>query len=146
MPNLENIKFRFLLKEEFESIIPYVSKLNPKLSRETIWLRLDEMKDQGVRCIGVFDSKKLIGMCSVWVQTRFYCGKMIEPDNVYIENEYRSLGLGKLLIEFLEDTGKKENCEVSELNCYLDNEKGLKFWRNQGYKELGFHMQKKIYN
>ncbi|MCJ8275252.1 MAG: GNAT family N-acetyltransferase [Bdellovibrionales bacterium] len=139
----DSLIINFIPKEQLDSILPLVEELNPSIDPELLFLRLQTMKDENFRCIGIFDKEKLIGVCGLWTQTRFYCGKMIEPDGVVIDSKYRSLGLGKKLVEFIDQVAKDESCDVSELNCYLHNPRGLEFWRNNGYSDLGVHMQKK---
>lgn len=138
-----NYSIRFLKLEEFDQIIPLVSMLNPKMPREILSARLEAMKKEGFKCIGVFDQIKIIGVCGVWEQTRLYCGRIIEPDSVFIHPDYRSSGIGKLLVQFLDDYAITQGADVSELNCYVTNEQGLSFWRSNGYKDLGIHLQKK---
>jgi ribosomal protein S18 acetylase RimI-like enzyme len=74
--------------------------------------------------------------------TRFYCGKTIEPDNVIVDPEYQSKGIGEIMIDWVLEYGRKENCDVSELNAYVTNPGGQRFWMNQGFRILGFHFQK----
>lgn len=75
---------------------------------------------------------------------KFYVGKHIEPDNVVIAEKYRNQNLGTKMIAWLENYAKQNGCTASELNCYVNNDKGIKFWIEQGYKIIGFHFQKGI--
>jgi GNAT superfamily N-acetyltransferase len=87
---------------------------------------------------------QLIGMSGLWLLNKYYVGKHIEPDNVMVLPEYRGNGIGEQLLEWITAYGKAQGCIASELNCYVNNSEGLKFWLNNGYKVLGFHCQKKF--
>lgn len=138
------ISFRILKKQETKTILPLVKLLNSSIDEKDLASRLEEMLGQGYQCAGAFDDLKLIGICGIWIQTKFYSGKFIEPDNVYVLEHYRSKGVARDLLSFVYEYGKAQGCVVSELNCYIENEKGLKFWDADDYKKLGYHLQKKI--
>jgi GNAT superfamily N-acetyltransferase len=102
------------------------------------------MIETGYECVGVFDEETLVGICGIWTLTKIYVGRHIEPDNVIISPEYRSRQLGQQLMEWVESYARSKGCVASELNCYVSNDAGNKFWQQQGYKVLGLHYQKKM--
>lgn len=128
--------------ESMHTIIPFLQLLNPKIDEDTLKSRLDDMILQGYECVGVYDSGKLIGISGLWTLTKYYVGKHIEPDNVIIHPEYQGKGIGELMMQWIYDYGRSKGCVASELNCYVINNDGIKFWMNQGYKMIGFHFQK----
>jgi len=66
-------------------------------------------------------------------------GKHIEPDNVFVKREYRSSGVGQMMIDFLLQYAKDLGCDGTEVNCYVANTQGQKFWERQGYEPLAYH-------
>ena len=135
---------KLIEKEVLNDIIPLLQGLNPKMSKTVLEKRLAQMVLQGYQCVGVYDSLKLIGISGLWVLTKYYVGKHIEPDNVYIIPEYQGKGIGKLMMEWIFEDAKNIGCAASELNCYVDNEAGKRFWEQQGYTAIGYHFQKKF--
>jgi len=141
----DDFRVEILKENQIEVVIPLVKKLNPKLSIELLEERLKEMITQGYECLACYDNKEQVaGICGLWTQTRFYSGKFLEPDNVFIEEKYRSFGLGQKIMKFVEILAKERGCDVLELNCYLENDKGNHFWERQGFKALGYHYQKSL--
>lgn len=140
------ISFRMLKEEEeLSTLIGMMTELNSGLSEETLNDRLQEMISQGYECLGAFNSSlELIGVSGLWTLTKFYSGKFIEPDNVFIKSEYRSQGVGEKMMSFIEGLAKERGCDAVELNCYLDNTRGQMFWTNQGFTALGYHYVKRI--
>ncbi|RKR12956.1 acetyltransferase (GNAT) family protein [Maribacter vaceletii] len=139
-----NSKLEILLipQEELHTILPLVYELNNgKTSNKILEERLIEMKKMNFQCIGVYDVNKLIGICGFWILNKFYIGKHIEPDNVYIAKEYRSRGVGKLMLDWIYEYAKENNCNSSEINCYVKNTRGVQFWEEQGYTPEGYHMR-----
>ena len=137
-------KFELIEKKNIYSIIPLLQMLNDQLSTELLKERLDEMVERGYECLGVYDQEELIGICGIWILTKYYVGRHIEPDNVMILPAYRSKGIGEQMMEWVYAYGQSKGCVASELNCYTTNSGGQKFWANEGYRILGFHYQKKF--
>lgn len=138
------ISFKLIEKEENNAIIPFLQILNNKIETETLRSRLLEMFQQGYECVGVYKDGRLIGISGLWILTKYYVGKYIEPDDVVILPEYRNSGIGQMLMNWIYEYGKSKGCIASELNCYVANAFGQKFWINQEYKIIGFHFQKNL--
>jgi GNAT superfamily N-acetyltransferase len=137
-------EIKLIPKDQLISIIPLIKHLNPSLSETTLKLRLEEMVAQGYQCAGMYLDNQLIGICGLWMMTKFYVGKHIEPDNVFILPKYRRLGFGKQLLEWVQEYGKSQGCIASELNCYVSNETGNTFWEQEGFEKIGYHYQKPL--
>ncbi|MGS2741740.1 GNAT family N-acetyltransferase [Sinomicrobium sp. M5D2P17] len=129
--------------QDIFTIIPLLRQLNTEIPVKTLEERLEDMVNQGYQCLGVYDKGKLIGVSGLWILTKYYVGKHIEPDNVVIHPDYRGSGIGKMMMDWITEYGKSIGCEASELNCYVSNDKGVKFWINSGYRIIGYHFQKK---
>ncbi len=134
---------QWIAEDNLSSIIPLLQTINEGVGEEVLEERLALMKAANYRCAGVYDGDQLIGICGVWVLYKHYVGKHIELDNVVLLPSHRNKGLGESLMDWLEAWAKEQGCAASELNCYVHNSAGIKFWLNQGYKILGFHCQKK---
>jgi GNAT superfamily N-acetyltransferase len=136
--------FNLIAPDKIYDIIPLLQLLNNKIDGETMKSRLSEMITQGYECVGVYDADRLIGISGLWILTKYYIGRHIEPDNVIIHPEYRGKGIGEKLMEWIYAYAKSRGCVASELNCYVTNNSGQKFWINEGYKILAFHFQKEL--
>lgn len=133
---------RLLNTDELHTILPFLQMLNENTSADIIESRLKEMEANNYRCVGVYDAGKLIGISGLWILSKHYVGKHIEPDNVIIHPDYRNKKIGEQLFQWIFDYAREQGCVASELNCYVQNHKGVRFWINQGYRIIGYHMQK----
>jgi diamine N-acetyltransferase len=138
------ISFKLLTELNKPDIIPFLKLLNDTIADDILESRLTEMFAQGYRCVGIFEGEKMIGLSGLWILTKYYVGRHIEPDNVIIHPGYRGSGVGELLMQWIYNYAIEQGCVASELNCYTTNHAAQKFWANQGYKILGFHYQKKL--
>jgi GNAT superfamily N-acetyltransferase len=137
-------EIRFISKENIKSIIPLVALLNPDTSEKILLERLDVMMKNDYKCLGVYDREKLIGVCGLWSLMKFYNGRHLEPDNVVILPEYRSKGVGEQMMAWIDKYAEENNYEVIELNAYVENLKGVEFWKKAGYFIRGHHFQKAV--
>ena len=139
------IAFSILSKNEIVAIAKLGKQLNPKLTEEELQDYLIQMfAFDNYICFGVFQDGQLIGISSGWTTIRFYSGKQLEVDNVIIDEQHQSKGIGKLFFEFIEEWAKTNNYKTIELNTYVQNSKSHKFYYNQGFSVLGFHFWKQL--
>lgn len=137
-------EIKLIPTDKLVSIIPLITHLNPTVTETTLKTRLEEMIAQGYQCAGLYLNGQLIGICGMWIMTKFYVGKHIEPDNVFILPEYRRLGYSKQLLEWVHGYGLSQGCIASELNCYVSNKTGDAFWEQEGFAKIGYHYQKPL--
>ncbi|OUR94422.1 GNAT family N-acetyltransferase [Flavobacteriales bacterium 34_180_T64] len=139
------ITFKIIKKEHINSVVPLVQKLNEnKISSKILEQRFSEMVHQNYECAGVFDGETLIGVTGLWFCTRHYSGKSIEIDHVFLEESYRSKGIGKQFMEWIFNYIGLKGYESVELNTYVQNHASHKFYYNHGFKILGYHFVKKM--
>lgn len=137
--------FKIIDKSDINSIVPLVQKLtNYKYSDEILKERFAEMVTQNYECAGIYDGEKLIGISGMWYCTRHYAGKSMEVDHVFIDDGYRSLGLGKQFFSWIYEYVKAKGYNSVELNTYVQNYPSHKFYYNEGFEILGYHFFKKL--
>tara|TARA_R110002049_G_scaffold274391_2_gene452319 strand:- start:604 stop:1029 length:426 start_codon:yes stop_codon:yes gene_type:complete len=137
--------FKIIEKENINSVVPLVEKLNDyKMSSQVLEQRFYEMIHQNYECAVIYDGSKLIGVCGLWYCTRHYSGKSVEPDHVYVDEDYRGQGLGKQFFKWIYSYVKEKGCEAVELNTYVSNFASHKFYFNEDFKILGYHFLKKL--
>lgn len=129
---------------ELDSILPLAQKANPGLSVYVLRDRLSSMIEYDYHCAGLYLENKLIGISGFWIGSKFYCGKYMELDNVFIEKEHRSTGLGEILVDWLEQHAKNLNCQVIMLDAYTSNTRAHKFYMQKNYEIIGYHFSKTL--
>lgn len=140
-----NIDFRIIPSEDILTILPLLTELNDNnVAEETLIERLLEMVGQNYECLGIYHEENLIGICGMWFQTRHYAGKSCEIDHVVIDENYRSKGIGKKMMEFIYDYAGNKKCNWVELNTYVHNFPSHKFYNNEGFQAKGYHFVKDI--
>ena len=143
-PN-DDLEFRELTAADIDTIAPLANKLHPHMDRRIVRSHLAEMfQFPTYHCFGLFEQAKLIAMSNGWITIRIYSGKQLEVDNVIVDPDERSKGVGKYFFVKIDEWAKNNGCQTIELNTFVANSKSHKFYFNEGYKILGFHFQKTL--
>lgn len=136
-------EFRELTAKDSPAIIPLANKLHPEMDAATFGGYLAEMfKFPTYHCFGLYQKGKLVAVTNGWITVRFYSGKQLEVDNVIVDPESRSQGVGKHFFACIDQWAREHDCHTIELNTYVQNSKSHKFYFTEGYAILGFHFQK----
>ncbi|MFD0963426.1 GNAT family N-acetyltransferase [Pseudofulvibacter geojedonensis] len=139
------IQIKKIAPSNILTILPLmVEYTKGKVHEDILKERFLEMVTQNYECIGMYYEDELIGMAGLWFMTRHYSGKSVEPDHVYIANNYRRKGLGKRFFDWIHNYAKEKGCKTSELNTYVQNYPSHKFYYNEGYEIYGYHFYKTL--
>ena len=143
---MNNLNFKLIDPiNYFNNCVELLSQLNPKMELSYIENTLKKMTElPGYKCFGLFENNELIGISSGWTSIRIYCGKQLELDNVIINKNLHSKGLGNWFLDKINNWASQNEYDSIELNTYVENSRSHKFYFNQGYKILGYHFQKKL--
>ncbi len=131
-------------KNNMLALFPLIKQLNPKLRKAEYSAMLDDMLAHGYRMAAIYDGEKCAGLSGFWISTKIYSGKYVELDNVVIDKEYRSKGLGKKLCDWVLKEAKKKGCVIAMLDAYLENIPAHRFYYREGFYARGFHFLKRI--
>jgi len=127
-------------KQDYDKILPLALALNPELDPDTLAQRL--LDTSNYLCFGGYVDGELVAVCGAWVTVRLYSGKQIELDNGIVKPTLRSQGFGMAFLEFLQNWAVDNGCVTIELNSYVTNALGHKFFFGNGFKIIGYHFQR----
>lgn len=142
---MSNFEIRELMTaEEMMISYPLMAQLNEGFTRIQFEEYLPDMLNHGYRMIAVFDNEKCIAVTGMWFITKVYTGKYVEVDNYIVDENYRSKGIGRLMLNWVLDEAKKLNCKVAMLDAYVHNHAGHKFYFREGFVIKGYHFIKQL--
>ncbi len=129
--------------EMVATLFPLINQSNPEIDRETFVLRLTAMLHEGgYRCIAAYRDGVAVGAAGFWIGTQIWCGRYCEPDNVVVDREQRSGGIGGIMMSWIEDEARKAGC--LKLETYSERTRARAFYRREGYSEPGTVMIKTL--
>lgn len=135
-----------------ESRLPDAAKLltflNTESPEEVLLKRLQTILAQypNYQLWGAIREGKLVGVAGIWLGTKVWCGNYLEIDNLVIHPDYRSKGIGSLLLERLENVGLQNDCNVLVIDSYTNNHASHRLYHKLGFEIWSFHFVRKIGN
>lgn len=146
MPNSPEIIIKKLSsKAEITLAFPILIQHHKHISENDFLKYIDEiLEEKNYQMIGAYLENKLVGIAGYWILTRFYSGKYIQVGNMVVNENLRSSGIGKKILQFIEDEGKKQGCQHFILDSRLDNTKSHDFYLREGFEIMGYHFMKDI--
>lgn len=132
-------------KSEIALAFPILIQHHPHISESDFLKYIDEiLAEKNYQMIGAYVEEKLVGIAGYWVLTRFYSGKYIQVGNMVVDEKCRNAGIGKTILQFIENEGKKQGCQHFILDSRMDNTKSHKFYLREGFEIMGYHFMKDI--
>ncbi|MGQ9719876.1 MAG: GNAT family N-acetyltransferase [Candidatus Jordarchaeum sp.] len=89
--------------------------------------------------------KIIIGIIAIskrW--TFFHGGKVAIIEDLIVKEQFRNKGIGKKLVEFVEQKLKKEGIKVIELSSDFHRTQAHQFWEKMGYAKLAYQFRRSL--
>ena len=143
---METIRIRPLASDDLIGAAGLLVLLNPETSAALIAERLDALltDHSHYQLFGAFSDGKLVGVAGAWIATKIWCGRYLEIDNLVVESNQRSFGIGSLLVHHLESLAKERDCKLIVLDSYTANHPSHRLYHRLGFEIWGFHFVKPI--
>lgn len=132
-------------KEEMLSAYETIHQMYEKMEYEEFSKILDEMIElDSYKIVAAFLDGKMVGVSGYWVAIMLYCGKYLQVSNLVVNKEYRSLGIGKKILDYLEVKARELNCKKVALDSYTENKKSHSLYFRENFYIRGFHFMKDL--
>ncbi|QQM26554.1 GNAT family N-acetyltransferase [Elizabethkingia sp. M8] len=91
------------------------------------------------------DEQQVFGFISIHIIPQIALeGDFARISYFSIDENYRSMGAGKMLEEYCVQVATERNCDRIELHCHSRREKAHLFYYRQGYEESPKYLMKKL--
>ena len=139
---LEDVKDLLVELEEYIISIDkdQLDQLHSEYRDKMAILDLNEIKEKNGKCYLAIENDKVVGLimgCIVKYEEYDYldykCPKMGEVTELVVSKNVRGKGIGKLLLNNIEEYFKSKNCEYIKIDVFSYNENAIKFYEKDGY-------------
>lgn len=131
--------------EQMLEIYEVIKYMYDELSFESYKNQLKDMIEFGnYKMVAIYHNNKPIGTFGYFILSMFYCGKYIQICNLVVLKEYRSLGIGKKLLNYAKNLGKLLKCDKIVLDSYTENKRSHSLYFREGFHIRGFHFMNKL--
>lgn len=140
------LSLRQICDEELPRAIALLRVLNVDVSESEVAERLHRIlfEHPHYRLYGAFDGDRLLGVCGAWIATKVWCGRYLEVDNLVVDPDQRSCGVGTRLLDFMEELGRESDCRILVLDSYTSNHSSHRLYHRLNYEIKGFHFVKML--
>jgi ribosomal protein S18 acetylase RimI-like enzyme len=137
-------KINLQSSSDLEPAFLVMRQLRPHLSLEQFLQLTSQMHREQYELWAAFANDVIVGLVSTRAYTDLVRGTHLYIDDLVTDQTARSKGIGAALLVHVEKLSKELGFETLRLSCTLENEKGLKFYRREGWKERAFALVKKV--
>ena len=143
---METIRIRPLDSGDLIAAASLLTQLNPETPAALIAERLATLlaEHSHYEIFGAFAAEKLVGVAGAWIATKIWCGRYLEIDNLVVDPNQRSAGVGSLLVQHLESLARERDCKIIVLDSYTANRPSHRLYHRLGFEIWGFHFVKPI--
>ncbi len=117
-----------------------LDQLHSEYKDKMALLDLKTIKDNNGKCYLAIQNNMVIGLIMGYVRVYdefdyldYKCPKSGVISEFIVSEKVRSKGIGKQLINKLEEYFKSINCEYILLECFAYNKSAINFYKSQGY-------------
>lgn len=82
------------------------------------------------------ENKKVIAWIHAFFAVRVESDLFVEIAALVVDEKYRKAGIGKKLIEEVENWAKEKNCYKIRVRCNVTRKESHGFYKNLGFKEI----------
>ncbi len=121
-----------------------IKQLSPQLTEDQYTTLLGEMVPNNYFQAAAYEGDNCVAVSGYWICTKLYSGKYIEIDNFVVDHHHRGKNVGKLLLDWMLEEGRKNGCKTAMLDAYVENFRAHHFYYREGFIARGFHYLKAL--
>ncbi len=121
-----------------------VRQLSPQLTSLQYAAMLLEMVPHNYFQVAAYLGEQCVAISGYWLSTKLYCGKYLEIDNFIVDQAQRNNGIGKLLLDWMQEEALLNGCSTIMLDAYVENFKAHRFYYREGFVARGYHFLKQL--
>ncbi len=150
---LEDVKDLLVELEEYILTIDKdnLDQLHSEYRDKMAILDLEEVNSNQGKCYLAIENDEVVGLVMGYVRTYdeydyldYKCPRSGEVSELIVSKNARSKGIGKKLMQKLEEYLKSIGCEYIFIDIFAYNENAIKFYENLGFHTRGLIDVKKI--
>ena len=141
-----NIEIKeFKTKEEMMTAFPLIGQMYSKMTVDKFSAALDEMiLRDNYKIVAAFLGEKMVGIAGYWISYMLYCGRYLQACNFFVEEQSRKIGVGKIILNCLEEKARQEKCDKFVLDSYTENKRSHPMFFREGFYIRGLHFMKDL--
>jgi ribosomal protein S18 acetylase RimI-like enzyme len=142
------IKVRELTINDVESLISLLEQLwiGKSIDLTAVKRIIEKGLNNGSQVyICATDNEKLVGYCSLTIKNNLWMlANLGNVDELVVDSEYRNRGIGRMLLNEIEEIAKKHGCKRLELDSAFHRTIAHEFYERSGFEKRAYLFSKEI--
>ena len=131
--------------EDMLQAFPLVQQVYPKMDLATYRSNVAEMMAMSnFKMIGAIYDGKLVGVSGYFILRMLYCGRYLQASNFVVDQNNRGFGIGRKILQHLEELARENDCNKLVLDSYTENKKSHPLYFSEDFYVRGFHFMKDL--
>lgn len=132
-------------EQDWEQAYQLLIELRTELSKEEFNLLLKDMSAEGYRVFCLYDEGRIVSLAGVIIRTNFYAKRHLFVYDLVTSASVRSKGNGRKLLRYVEEWGRKHDCETIGLDSGLQRKDAHRFYEDvMGYQKSSYAFRKNL--
>jgi GNAT superfamily N-acetyltransferase len=132
-------------KEVMLKTYPLINATYEHLNYKTFESAIIEMiQYNNYKMLIAYDGEIMAGITGFWISRMLYCGRYLQLNNLIVDKKYRNKGIGRAIINHMENLAIKFDCNKIVLDSYVENKKSHSLYFDLNYYIRGFHFMKDL--
>jgi len=132
-------------KNSMIEAFPLIHQMYKKMDYKAFEIALDEMiLNNNYKMVAGYIDNKMIAVSGYWIARMLYCGRYLQACNLVVDENFRGRGVGKKILNYLENKARNMGCNKMVLDSYTENKKSHSLYFNESFYIRGFHFMKDL--
>jgi GNAT superfamily N-acetyltransferase len=140
----KNVPKKAITDTEIENCFDVMSQLRTHLQKDQFLSTVRQMETEGFKLAYIEDEGHIVTVAGYRVYTNLFMGKHLYLDDLVTLENARSRGYGELMVEWLRQEAKKENCNYYHLDSGTHRSEAHKFYFRQGFTIASYHFSEQL--
>ena len=129
---------------DIQACYPVMSQLRPHVSQSDWLPRIRRMEKDGFRLAAVREGGAVRAVAGFRVFENLFAGRVLYVDDLVTDQQTRSHGHGKALLDWLADRARAEHCATLELDSGTQRVDAHRFYLRERMNIICFHFARKL--
>ncbi len=131
--------------EDVLSTSEVMRQLRPHIASSDYLPRVRRMMDaEGYRLAAVRDAGVVRAVAGYRFMEMLYCGRILYVDDLITDEQGRSHGYGKRLLDWLKEEARSRKCDELHLDSGVQRSQAHRFYFREGMAISSYHFYKKL--
>ena len=125
--------------EEIQACFRVLAQLRPHLKEEAFINTIRAQFNKGYQLAAVTSKSDVVAVAGFHLRENLAWGKYLYVEDLVSEQDQRSTGLGHILLKWLHNQAKENNCEQLHLDSGIQRKDAHRFYEREGMMFASHH-------